>query len=67
MNADRLRSLADDWDRYEQITRDPEWRREMQRTVVVELEVEVARLRSVCAAAERQHKPKRGVVLWKRH
>ena len=46
--VDRLRELTADWVRYHLTIGEPEWRREMQRAVVVEMRHEVDRLAEEC-------------------
>lgn len=47
-DADRLRALVLDWDRYTLTIKDPAWRDEMRRAVVVEMQFTVDRLRKEC-------------------
>jgi hypothetical protein len=47
--ADTLRALVLDWDRYTLAIKDPAWRDEMRRAVVVEMQVAIDRLRKECA------------------
>lgn len=45
-DMDRIRELADDWDRYQQLPDTDGWRTSMLRTVLVEFEREINKLKA---------------------
>lgn len=59
---ERLKELCDDYERYNELLKDPEWRREMQRAVVVEMEVELAKLRADSAPKTEEERTKAGLL-----